>query len=194
MTKQINEIPIQIQGGDNCLLGRKSNSEPPASVSIPLASNKGFALIDAEDYGRISKHRWYLLKKKHTSYAITSIKTEGKWKTVRMHRLIMDAPKNKDVDHWDRNGLNNQKHNLRVCTRQQNAMNRREIASSSKYKGVTFRESEYNWHAHITVNGRRRHLGNFHSEIDAAKAYNEAAIKDFGEFAYLNKIETMEVA
>ncbi len=153
---------------------------------IPLVNNRGFALIDDEDFERVSQHKWSLLKNKNKDYAQTGIKINNKWETVRMHRFILDTKKNRDSDHRDGNGLNNQKYNLRLCTRSQNLMNQQSIIGSSKYKGVCWDKSRKKWYSCIMINYKNIWLGRHELEIDAAEAYDRAAIKYFSEFARLN--------
>ena len=156
---------------------------------IKLANNRGIALVDDNDFEETSEHKWVMSNEPNTNYALTWINIKGKFKTVSMHRLIMKAKKGQEVDHRDRNGLNNQKNNLRLCTRSQNLMNMKKRENcSSRYKGVTRSKSAKRWQAQITLNYRNINLGLFDSEIDAARAYNKAAIRLFGEFARLNNV------
>jgi len=107
-----------------------------------------------------------------------------------MHRLILSItdPCIK-VDHKDRNGLNNQRNNLRLATHKQNMANRsRHKGSVSKYLGVHWRKDRSRWLACITKDGVPCVLGSFKSEIDAAIAYNKAATRLHGEFANINKV------
>lgn len=93
------------------------------------------------------------------------------------------------IDHRDGDGLNNQRHNLRPATTRQNGQNRRKVAAaSSAFKGVSFHLRDRKWQARIKVSAARIQLGYFESEADAARAYNAAALKYFGEFASLNVI------
>ena len=92
------------------------------------------------------------------------------------------------VDHINGNGLDNRKANLRLATGTQNGYNRRKTRKRtwSKYKGVTFDKRRKKWEGKIVINGRKQHLGSFTNELDAGRAYDEAAKKYHGEFALLN--------
>mgnify|MGYP001588262020 CR=1 FL=1 len=77
------------------------------------------ALVDDEDFEKVSKHKWHAYKDGKTFYAGTTIKN----KRVKMHRFILEAPAGVDVDHKDRNGLNNTRQNIRICSRTENQAN-----------------------------------------------------------------------
>jgi hypothetical protein len=99
----------------------------------------------------------------------------------------MNCPKKYTVDHIDNNPLNNQKSNLRICSLKDNSKNStKRNNTSSKYKGVYFENYTKKYKANIKVDYKTINLGRFLNEIDAAKAYDKAAIKYFGEFANLN--------
>lgn len=154
-----------------------------------------YALVDDEDYELVNKHKWNLFKgnRHKTFYAHAAIFINGKHTTLRMHRLVMGLIHGKPivdhVDHIDHNGLNNQKNNLRFCNQSQNSGNSKLcILNTSGYKGVSFATNNKNWVARIGFQNKRIFIGAFSNKIDAAKAYNQAAIKYFGEFARLNKI------
>ncbi len=107
---------------------------------------------------------------------------------VRMHREIMNFPKGLLVDHRNNNTLDNRRANLRPATSSQNMVNRRRDKSknSSQFRGVRFRKERGRWSAQITINGKTFWLGSYDNEIDAARAYDRAAMKYHGEFAKLN--------
>lgn len=141
-----------------------------------------FALVDDEDYEELSNYKWGVMA---VGYAYTYYH-----EIIYMHRLILNPPKNKEVDHVDGNKLNNQRQNLRICSSQQNKFNtfKAKKKKSSIYKGVCFL-GQYNcWSASIKYNKRRIHLGIFKTEIEAAKIYNQKAKELFGEFAKLNHL------
>jgi hypothetical protein len=152
---------------------------------IPLSRGQ-YAIVDVEDFEELSKYKWYAVPKRDTFYAKRYDCKSGK--QVRMHQQIMPAPEGYFIDHENHNGLDNRKANLRIATPAQNACNCRKMLKpcSSKYKGVSLDKDKNQWRAYITYNGRRIHLGWFDNEEDAARAYDAAAKKYFGEFAKLN--------
>lgn len=137
--------------------------------------------VDDEDYKWLNQYTWYSSK----GYAIraTSRKDSNKRKYIFMHREIMNAPKGMVVDHKDHKTLNNQKENLRVCTHQENSMNKK-IANSnnSGYPGVYWGEVQGRWIARIGLANETIRIGTYISWEDAVKARQEAEIKYFGEF------------
>ena len=106
-------------------------------------------------------------------------------KNVYVHRLVMDCPRHTQVDHINRNGLDNRIKNLRICTGSQNMAHtplRRK--SRSGYRGVVRKGNS--WSVKIRNNNKEYYLGSFNSLINAARAYDLEAIKMHGEFATLN--------
>lgn len=148
-------------------------------------------LIDDDDFDRISKWRWNLNNRGY-AYRRISIYGDGKKRQILMliHREIMGAIKGEEVDHRNQNPLDNQKLNLRICSRLQNAKNtsKRKSSTTSKYKGVSWEMFSNRFRAVIYSDGRYIAIGRFKTEIDAAKAYNAAALKYHGEFSKLNEV------
>jgi hypothetical protein len=155
---------------------------------IPLTQGQ-VALVDTGDYDFLMQWKWAYFRTKtgKTGYAGRSAPNST---YLYMHRIILDAPKGVQVDHKDLNGLNNIRANLRFCTPSQNSQNRaKDSRCSSQYKGVSWHKSSGLWFACLNISHKRHYLGYFRSEIDAAIAYNAAAIKHFGEFARINDIQ-----
>lgn len=153
---------------------------------IQLTQEK-VALVDDDDYKWLSGWKWYAQCSRGERWYVVRNLNPGR---ILMHRLILNPPLGYECDHIDGNGFNNQRGNLRVCTTAQNQYNQiPQNGVSSKYKGVSRHKPARKWRVKIRLNGKQIHLGVFHSEIDAAKAYNQAAIKYFGDFARLNVIK-----
>ncbi len=151
---------------------------------IPLSGKDAgkFAIIEACFYEEFMKRKWFLCN----GYASRTLKKNKKAKKLYMHRLIMGSPVGMHVDHIDGNPLNNVRSNLRVCTHKENLRNCISRIGTSKYKGVHWSKVSSKWASAIIVDGKKKHLGVFHDEIEAAKTYDLAAVKHFGEFARLN--------
>jgi len=155
---------------------------------IPLTQGK-VALVDDEDFEWLRKYQWVAKADGRTHYAHCTIRQDGDVKMLLMHRLVMKALARLYVHHINTNGLDNRHSNLKVCTSSQNAMNRRKRTKcSSKYKGVHWNKSHKKWYAMIRLRGRVEWLGSFNCEVEAAKAYNQAAKRLFGDFARLNPL------
>lgn len=158
--------------------------------TIPLTQGK-VALVDDEDYERLSKFKWCYDKRNNYASCCVRIPESLEWKHISMACEALQT--NSKVDHVDGEGLNNQKYNLRECTNSQNQQNRKKTKgkTSSKYKGVGFCCRDKNWRADIKfqdIFGEKAHvyLGSFTAEVEAARIYDKAARQYFGQFAALN--------
>jgi hypothetical protein len=149
-------------------------------------------LYDDEDHDKIKNYNWHVEKRSKGSsliYAASKVYKNGRQSTLYMHRLITNCPDNKIVDHINHDTLDNRKCNLRVCSNQENSMNRKSNKnSSSRFKGVCWKKREKKWISQINANNKNTCLGYFENEIDAAIAYNVSAKCLFGEFAHLNEV------
>lgn len=157
-----------------------------------LLTHGQVALIDDEDYEIVSSYTWaaHWMPHANTYYATA----HNGSKTVLMHSLILGTVPPTQVDHEDHNGCNNQRANIRVCSGSQNRANSRKLApASSSYKGVTWDKTNQNWSVRIGKDYKRITVGRFDNEVDAARAYNKAALEMFGDFALLNDV-TSEAA
>jgi hypothetical protein len=155
---------------------------------IPLGEGR-FTIVDPLIFYRLNKFNWAAKRNKNDFYAVRFIDEAGKFSKISsMHREIMGNPEGYLVDHRNNNALDNRMANLRPATRSQNACNKlkRRTDTTSKYRGVCWREDKRKWQAKIYYQKKEIFLGYFDSEIDAAKAYDAAALKHHREFARLN--------
>ena len=153
---------------------------------IQLTQGK-VAIVDDDMFDYLNQWKWYA----NNNYVGRSITvSKNKQKHILIHRFIMKPDKGMLIDHLDGNPLNNQKNNLRICTHSDNMRNCKiSIKNTSGYKGVSFVKKKNKYKSAIKFNKRKIYLGYYIDPIDAARAYNTAAIKYFGEFAHLNKID-----
>ena len=148
-------------------------------IGVPLT--KGYVTwVDGEDLSLVlASGPWQTLARKSGRYAYNNKRGQL---VKYLHRVIMpECPD--EVDHRDNDGLNNRKTNLRCATRRQQLQNRRKVSKAQRYKGVRRAHSKA---CRYTASINHTHLGTFATEEEAARAYDVAALKYFGEFANLN--------
>lgn len=157
---------------------------------IPLTKGY-FAKVDDEDFERLSAYRWTALISKnspHCPYAISyGLRDDGTCGTIYMHKKVFNAGDKVELDHIDRDSLNNQRENLRLASKVQNAQNRRIRKHSTPYKGVHLRKSYRKYIAYIQINKKFKYLGVFTDAKEAARTYDREALAAFGEFALTNQ-------
>lgn len=179
-----------VRAAAKAALVRRAVRRPPidngdGTHSIPLT--KGMvALVDSEDVHRVGDRNWSASRPPGsvTFYATRCLRTQSGHFAEPLHRVVMDAPDDMEVDHINGDTLDNRRCNLRLATRAENSCNRRiSRNNTSGYKGVSFDKKRGVWVAYITVARRRRHLGSFPAAELAHEAYCKAALELHGEFA-----------
>ena len=157
--------------------------------TIPLTQGK-VAQVSDDQYERASQYKWHASQTAAgTWYATRNGKRFifGREKPVQLHRFLMNVTDpSLEVDHIDGDGLNCQNENLRVCTHAENMRNfSKPRNNTTGYKGVShMKEGRYG--AHIKHNGVAQYLGTYNNVLDAARAYDKAAVELHGEFAKLS--------
>jgi hypothetical protein len=142
-------------------------------AAIPLTQEQ-YAIVDIWNYEKLNEWEWcaqkHHTKYKETFYAIRGQYINGKHTTIRMHRQIMNFPKNLQIDHLDGNTLMNIENNLKKVTNRQNSQNRHS-PKSSKYPGVYWNKEKQKWQSQITINGKHESLGRSDLEEEAYEKY-----------------------
>lgn len=145
-----------------------------------------FTLVDDDDFLIYGNMKWFVNSDGYPKNHSGPRKTR---KSKSLHRLIMKAQKGETVDHINRNKLDNRKCNLRIVPQQKQCFNR-SLSKHNKtgYKGVGFNKRLNKYIAQICKDYKTYHLGVFETKEEAAKVYDENAIKLFGEYASTNKM------
>lgn len=154
-------------------------------MHIPLTQGR-IAVVDLADWPRVAPYTWCTFTAdRKWIYAVT-----GSARCVNgrqfLHRLLLDAPPELQVDHIDHDGLNNRRANLRLVTLHQNLANARPHGASSPYRGVTWDRYNCQWMARVTVQGQTQYLGRFVHAAEAARAVDAALHAAWGPYACLN--------
>ena len=162
-------------------------------IESPKYGNKE-VLVDDGDYEWFSKHKWSLqrdhTRKREAFYVVRKVKMpDGKYKTITLHREIMNTPKGLTTHHLNGNGLDNRRANLRVCTDKENQQRKRShIDSASKFVGVHRADKRYKkrWIANCMRNRKHLYKERFHTEEEAAYHRDLFMVKQFGMDVELN--------
>jgi hypothetical protein len=152
-----------------------------------------FTIVDDIDYEYLLQFKWYA-KKERTGkfYAVRNERVNGKrkHKNIYIHRVIaerMGLDLSCDIDHIDRDSLNNLRNNLRFATKTATSQNRsKHKNNTSGIPGVYWHKVAGKWQAQIKVNNKTKYLGLFGDINEAAEVYKEASLKYFKEFSPLN--------
>ena len=154
-------------------------------ISLPKGR---FSIVDADDFALANRLKWCVALT--SGYIGHKIVRDGKQFILLLHRFLTGAKPGQWVDHKNHCVFDNRRSvNLRFATPSQSKANtHRSRSSASPFKGVYRASGRRKWTAVIMVMRKRKYLGQFHDPVDAAKAYNSAARKHFGEFALLNTL------
>ena len=165
--------------GKVCRNYRPKVPTPQGDVKqIPLGEGM-VAYVDTADFEWLNQWTWRL----HGGYAMR--RCQGK--VIYMHREIAQPPEGMVVDHLNHNKLDNTRANLRACTHRENAYNSaKRRGTVSRFRGVRRPRNRSKWHALLRVEGKPIYLGSFAEEIEAARAYDRAAVEHHGDSANLN--------
>ena len=156
-------------------------------VEIKLGTGQ-VVLVDDADFPLVSNYSWFFHSSRGKSYARCDLPKGSIPTRVFMHRIIMAPLEEKEeIDHINGDGLDNRRQNLRKCNRSGNNRNRRLNSNNTTgFKGVRLHRPTRKFVAQINVGKRKIALGYFPTAAEAAKKYDEVAIKIFGEFASTN--------
>jgi len=163
------------------------------AVAVPLGRGL-FAIIDPEDRQRVTRYQWRARRLGKTFYAYRRVREGGGLRHEFLHRFVLGLPKAEpDVDHANGNGLDNRRANLRIATKAENGRNRGPNRNNtSGYKRVCWHKGAGKWLASIQVDRRQISLGLYDDPVDAALAYDLAAIEHHGEFAWTNFLQPLK--
>lgn len=147
------------------------------SVRIPLRARDGsvraYAIVDAADADWVNQWRWCLTTR---NYVRRAERIDGnKPHTIKLHRALLGltAVDGVEVDHLNRDPLDNRRSNLRIVDRNANAQNVPGRVGTSKYRGVTWYKARRKWGVQIVSNKKHHFLGLFDSEEEAASVARE---------------------
>lgn len=144
-----------------------------------------YAKVNDCDYALLVKWCWKIFKVRGTARYACRTTGPGGRTTLLMHRVILGAPANREVDHINGDGLDNRRCNLRLVTRRQNAANAQPQQGRRK-KGYYWNKEKRRWQAQIGLGARTLYLGRFATQREAADAYDVAARRLRGDFALTN--------
>ena len=179
--------------GKNSKKYNKYNLNGEYGIGWTSNTNEEF-YFDLEDYDKIKDYCWFL---DNRGYILTNTFGSKNQKMIQMHRLLMNYPKNKDVDHINHNTKDNRKSNLRICSHCDNQKNMKLCSdNTSGVTGVSWDKSKNNWIAYIQSNNKSIYIGRYSDFDEAVKMRKEAEKIYFGEYSYdesMKKAQQLEI-
>lgn len=160
-------------------------------------SQRYYALIDTWLALIVPKFHVLFIKNCKSPYARHNWQVDKKFYSISLHRWVLEQngiDAIDEIDHINRNGLDNRLCNLRAASGSQNQWNQAlKNNNKSGYKGVSWYKKYNKWRSQISINNKCKHIGYFDDIIEAARAYDRTAIINFGiDYAYLNFPEDHE--
>ena len=162
-------------------------------IFLPIDGCNDYFISNFGNVKNTKTNRIMKLQNHIRGYKLVSLKKNGKWKLLTVHRLVAKAflenPNNeKVIDHIDNNPSNNNVKNLRWCSQKENLYNQgKQKNNTSGFKGVAFHKTIKKYQSKIRINGKNKHLGYFETAEEASKAYEKKAKEIHGDFYYENK-------
>jgi len=162
----------------------KETIEDNAKDCVTLVTGCGTPfIVNIKHASGVKNYKW--CKDSH-GYIYRHRYINGKDRPVRLHRELVSAPSDMDVDHINGRKNDNREENLRICTRRENVWNTsKKTTNTSGYKGVDYVVSKKKFRARIRIEGKRLNLGYFNSAKEASRAYARATSLHHGEFSKL---------
>ena len=157
------------------------------------ATQWGVVIVDAQDALLLQGYSWHLMNPRRRSPYAKSFRCKSPTTPsgALLHLAVLDFPK-QEVDHKNGNGLDCRRNNLRPCGHQENTFNQTARGGTSVHRGVHWSKEKNRWSAQANADGKRKFLGAFDFELDAAICYNYHAAHIHSDFARLNAIPSNE--
>lgn len=177
--------------GPNTRLNFPAEPVAPAGARLVQLTHGQWAVVDDDVYPAVAQWKWQAIRGPLGCWYArrAHYHDDGRIEYRLMHREILGLIDGPMVDHRDGNCLNNRRSNLRACSHLQNSRNTKlNQRNKSGFKGVSWSTAAGKWRASLCINKRQTHLGVFECAEDAARAYDAAAAREFGEFARTNRL------